>query len=109
MDIQVEEALREFKTKYNKPADVVGLEVEMNQNAKEKQVQWKVLIQESKSGIHYRWFRSRGSAKSPSNSLKSTLDQINSKTSNLKNFKKVGFFKKDIGSLLITQVFAIYS
>jgi hypothetical protein len=108
MDIQVEAALREFKTKTGKNADIVGMVVQMNQKAATKQVVWKVLIQESKNGIHYKNFRSRGSAKAKDKSLESTMSQINAGAS-LKNFKKVYLFQHDIGGLLITQAFAIYS
>ena len=107
MDIQVEAGLKEFKTKFGKPADIVGMVVEMNEKASTKQVAWKVLIQESKNGIHYSMFRARGSAKAPDRSLPSTMEQINAGM-NIKNFKKVYLFTHDIGSLLITQAFAIY-
>jgi hypothetical protein len=107
MDLQVETGLKEFKTKFGKPADIVGMVVEMNEKASSKQVAWKVLIQESKNGIHYSSFRARGSAKAPAGSLPSTMSQINAGM-NIKNFKKVYLFTHDIGSLLITQAFAIY-
>ena len=107
MDIQVEAGLEEFKTKFGKPADIVGMIVEMNEKASTKQVAWKVLIQESKNGIHYSFFRARGSAKSAEGSLASTMKQINAGM-NIKNFKKVYLFQHDIGALLITQAFAIY-
>ena len=108
MDTQVEAGFREFKQKYNKPADVVGMVVQMNEKAATKQVSWKVLIQESKNGIHYQSFRARGSAKSPDKSLASTLQQINAGTENLKNFKKIYLYEHNLGGLLITQAFAIY-
>ena len=107
MDLQVEAGFAEFKRKYNKPADVVGMIVQMNEKAVTRQITWKVLIQESKNGIYYKSFRARGSAKSPDRSLPSTLDQINAGR-NIKNFKKIYLFEHSIGSLLITQAFAIY-
>lgn len=107
MDLQVEAGLKEFKQKFNKPADVVGMVVQMNEKAATRQIAWKVLIQESKNGIHYKSFRARGSAKSPDRSLPSTLQQINAGM-NIKNFKKIYLFQHSIGSLLITQAFAIY-
>ena len=108
MDLQVEKALAQFKANTGKPADIVGMVVQMNEKASEKQVQWKVLIQESKNGIHYKSFRARGSAKESSRSLASTMEQINA-GANLPNFKKVYLFEHNLGSLLITQAFAIYS
>jgi hypothetical protein len=108
MDTQVEAGFREFKQKYNKPADVVGMVVQMNEKAATKQVSWKVLIQESKNGIHYQSFRARGSAKSPDKSLASTLQQINAGSESLKNFKKIYLYEHNLGGLLITQAFAIY-
>ena len=108
MDIQIQQGLREFKQKYNKPADIVGMIVQMNERAATRQVVWKALIQESKDGIHRGVFTTNGSAKSPDRSLPSTLDQINAKR-NKTNFKKMYYFEKDIGSLLITQIFALYT
>jgi hypothetical protein len=108
MDIQVEKALKDFKANFGKPADIVGMSVKMYPNNTSWQVSWEVLIQESKDGIHRGVFTTNGSAKSPATSLTSTISQIDAKKSK-KNFKKVYYFEKDIGSLLITQIFALYS
>lgn len=108
MDKQIENGLKEFKQKFGKPADIVGLIVQMDHKASSKQVQWKALIQESKNGVHYTAFTTNGSAKDKAGSLSSTLSQINAKK-NKPNFKKIGFLQHDIGSLLITQIFALYT
>lgn len=106
MDLQIEKGLRDFKQKYNKPADIVGMTVTMNHKASSKQVQWKALIQESKDGVHRAYFTGNGSAKDPGTSLSSTISQIDAKKG-YPNFKKVYFFQYDMGSLLITQIFAL--
>jgi len=108
MDIQIEAGLKEFKQKFNKPADIVGMTVQMNEKASTRQVVWKALIQESKDGIHRGSFTARGSAKDPAGSLASTTDQMDSWLANKIDAKKIYLFEHSIGSLLITQLFALY-
>lgn len=115
MASKVESKLKEFKSKFNKPAQVAGMVINIDEA--KMTVTWKVLIQESKDGKHYPWFTTRGSAKSVSSSLSSTKDQmeINRKgivgTKNTKTFTPVYFFKwkSKKSSLLITQIFATYT
>ena len=111
MDIQVERALKFFKDQHGKPADIVGMFVVINPNAQTKQVQWEVLIQESKNGIHYGKFTSRGGAGSTvADVVFRSNKQINEHSANKTggNFKKVFTYLLDTPSLKVNQIFAIY-
>jgi len=112
MDIQVNKALKFFKDQHGKPADVVGMHVVIDPNAQTKQVQWEVLIQESKNGIHYSSFTSRGGAGSTvEDVVYRSNKQIDEHPANKtgRNFKKVSTYLLNTKSLKINQIFAIYS
>ena len=113
MDIQVEKALKFFKDQHGKPADIVGMFVVIDPNAQTKQVQWEVLIQESKDGIHYANFTTRGGASGDvADVVRRSNSQINEHPANKpgRNFKKIFTYLLDKPgtSLKVNQIFAIY-
>ena len=76
LNTKVNNAIADYKKKYNVPVDIKSVDVEIDET--ELKVNWKVKIGKSKNGHHYSQIDSRGSAGGGESAVNGQLNSMNS-------------------------------